>query len=84
MWTDMTRPNGICQSKDEDFHVAESSFQGSTPGVSVRDRQGKVSAHDLWVDSQDNVSLAFTGAQSVDKYIRRASGGKITYASGAW
>ena len=26
MWTDMTRPNDICQSKDGDFYVAESSL----------------------------------------------------------
>jgi hypothetical protein len=58
--------------------VAESSFQGSTPGVSVRDKQGKVlarwdsrSAHGLWVDHQDSVYLALTGAQSVDNYVRR-------------
>jgi hypothetical protein len=44
----------------------------------VRDKQGKVlarwdsrSAHGLWVDNQDNVYLALTGAQSVDKYVRR-------------
>ncbi len=26
MWTNMTRPNDICQSKDGDFYVAESSL----------------------------------------------------------
>ncbi|HZA25401.1 MAG TPA: peptidyl-alpha-hydroxyglycine alpha-amidating lyase family protein [Dehalococcoidia bacterium] len=78
MWTDMARPNDICQSKDGDFYVAESSFQGSTPGISVRDKQGKVlarwdsrSAHGLWVDNQDSVYLALTSTQSVDKYMRR-------------
>ena len=28
-------------------------------------------AHGLWVDSQDNVYLALTGAMSVDKYVKR-------------
>ena len=78
MWTDMTRPNDISQSEDGDFYVAESSLEGSTPGISVRDKQGRTlarwdsrSAHGLWVDSQDSVYLALTGAQSVDKYIKR-------------
>jgi sugar lactone lactonase YvrE len=78
MWTVMTRPNDISQSEDGDFYVAESSLEGSTPGISVRDKQGRTlarwdsrSAHGLWVDSQDSVYLALTGAQSVDKYIKR-------------
>ena len=50
----------------------------STPGISVRDKKGRTlagwdsrSAHGLWVDSQDGVYSALTGAQSVDKYIDR-------------
>ena len=65
------------QHKDGDFYVAESSLEGSTPGISVRDKQGRTlarwdsrSAHGLWVDSQDSVYLALTGAQSVDKYTK--------------
>jgi DNA-binding beta-propeller fold protein YncE len=78
MWTDMTRPNDISEGKDGNFYVAESSLQGSKPRISVRDRQGRViaawesrSAHGLWADSQGNVYLALTGAESVDKYLRQ-------------
>jgi len=78
MWTDMTRPNDISEGKDGNFYVAESSFQGSKPRISVRDRQGKVlsawecrSAHGLWTDSRGDVYLALTGAKSVDKYVRQ-------------
>ena len=78
MWTDMTRPNDISQSVDGDFYIAESTFEGSTPRISVRDKQGKIlsswesrQAHGLWVDKQDSVYLALPGAQSVDKYIRQ-------------
>ena len=78
MWADITRPNDIPQSEDGDFYVAASSLEGSTPGISVRDKKGRTlagwdsrSAHGLWVDSQDSVYSALTGAQSVDKYIDR-------------
>ncbi len=78
MWTDMTRPNDISQTTDGSFCIAESSLEGSTPGISIRDKDGRTqarwdsrSAHGLWVDSQDNVYLALTGAMSVDKYIKR-------------
>ena len=78
MWSDMTRPNDISQSVDGDFYIAESTFEGSTPRISVRDKQGKIlsswesrQAHGLWVDKQDSVYLALPGAQSVDKYIRQ-------------
>ena len=78
MWTDMTRPNDISQSVDGDFYIAESTFEGSTPRITVRDKEGAVlsswesrQAHGLWVDKQDSVYLALPGAQSVDKYIRQ-------------
>ena len=78
MWTDMTRPNDISQSVDGDFYIAESTFEGSTPRITVRDKEGEIlsswesrQAHGLWVDKQDSVYLALPGAQSVDKYIRR-------------
>ena len=78
MWTDMTRPNDISQSVDGDFYIAESTFEGSTPRITVRDKQGGIlsswesrQAHGLWVDKQDSVYLALPGAQSVDKYIRQ-------------
>ena len=72
----MTRPNDISQSVDGDFYIAESTFEGSTPRISIRDKQGQIlsswesrQAHGLWVDKQDSVYLALPGAQSVDKYI---------------
>ena len=78
MWTDMTRPNDISQSVDGDFYIAESTFEGSTPRITVRDKEGEIlsswesrQAHGLWVDKQDSVYLALPGAQSVDKYIRQ-------------
>ncbi len=78
MWTDMTRPNDISQSEDGDFYIAESTFEGSTPRITVRDKEGDIlsswesrQAHGLWVDKQDSVYLALPGAQSVDKYIRQ-------------
>ena len=78
MWTDMTRPNDISQSVDGDFYIAESTFDGSTPRITVRDKEGDIlsswesrQAHGLWVDKQDSVYLALPGAQSVDKYIRQ-------------
>ena len=78
MWTDMTRPNDISQSVDGDFYIAESTFEGSTPRITVRDKEGDIlsswesrQAHGLWVDKQDSVYLALPGAQSVDKYIRQ-------------
>ena len=78
MWTDMTRPNDISQSEDGDFYIAESTFEGSTPRITVRDKEGEIlsswesrQAHGLWVDKQDSVYLALPGAQSVDKYIRQ-------------
>ena len=78
MWTDMTRPNDISQSVDGNFYIAESTFEGSTPRITVRDKEGEIlsswesrQAHGLWVDKQDSVYLALPGAQSVDKYIRR-------------
>ncbi|MFQ6029318.1 MAG: 6-bladed beta-propeller [Dehalococcoidia bacterium] len=78
MWTDLNRPNDIARGTDGAFVIAESSYQGSTPGISIRDKEGGVqarwdsrSAHGLWVDNQDNVYLALTGAQSVDKYLKR-------------
>ena len=78
MWTDMTRPNDISQSVDGDFYIAESTFEGSTPRITVRDKEGEIlsswesrQAHGLWVDRQDSVYLALPGAQSVDKYIRQ-------------
>jgi sugar lactone lactonase YvrE len=78
MWTDLTRPNDISQETDGSFVIAESSVQGSKPRVTIRDRQGKIqgmfqgrSAHGLWVDQQNNIYLALTGAQSVDKYSCR-------------
>ena len=78
MWTDMTRPNDISQSVDGDFYIAESTFEGSTPRITVRDKRGEIlsswesrQAHGLWVDKQDSVYLALPGAQSVDKYIRQ-------------
>ena len=78
MWTDMTRPNDISQSVDGDFYIAESTFEGSTPRIPVRDKEGEIlsswesrQAHGLWVDKQDSVYLALPGAQSVDKYIRQ-------------
>ena len=78
MWTDMTRPNDISQSADGDFYIAESTFEGSTPRITVRDKEGEIlsswesrQAHGLWVDKQDSVYLALPGAQSVDKYIRQ-------------
>lgn len=78
MWTDMNRPNDISQSTNGDFYIAESSSQGSTPGISVRNKEGQVqarwdsrSAHGLWVDNEDNVYLALTGDKTVDKYQRK-------------
>ena len=78
MWTDMTRPNDISQSLDGDFYIAESTFEGSTPRITVRDKEGEIlsswesrQSHGLWVDKQDSVYLALPGAQSVDKYIRQ-------------
>ena len=78
MWTDMTRPNDISQSVDGDFYIAESTFEGSTPRITVRDKEGDIlsswesrQAHGLWVDKQDSVYLALPGAQSVYKYIRQ-------------
>ena len=78
MWTDMKRPNDISQSVDGDFYIAESTFEGSTPRITVRDKEGDIlsswesrQAHGLWVDKQDSVYLALPGAQSVDKYIRQ-------------
>ena len=78
MWTDMTRPNDISQSLDGDFYIAESTFEGSIPRITVRDKAGDIlsswesrQAHGLWVDKQDSVYLALPGAQSVDKYIRQ-------------
>ena len=78
MWTDMTRPNDISQSEDGDFYIAESTFEGSTPRITVRDKEGDIlsswesrQAHGLWVDIQDSVYLALPRAQSVDKYIRQ-------------
>ena len=78
MWTDLVRPNDISQSTDGHFYVAESSIEGTTPGVSVWDKEGRKlarwdsrSAHGLWVDSEDHVYLALTGAKSVDKYLSR-------------
>ena len=78
MWTDMTRPNDISQAVDGDFYIAESTFEGSTPRITVRDKEGEIlsswesrQAHGLWVDKQDSVYLALPGAQSVDKYIRQ-------------
>ena len=78
MWTDMTRPNDLSQSEDGDFYIAESTFEGSTPRITVRDKEGDIlsswesrQAHGLWVDKQDSVYLALPGAQSVDKYIRQ-------------
>ena len=78
MWTDMTRPNDISQSRDGDFYIAESTFEGSIPRITVRDKAGDIlsswesrQAHGLWVDKQDSVYLALPGAQSVDKYIRQ-------------
>ena len=78
MWTDMTRPNDISQSVDGDFYIAESTFEGSTPRITVRDKEGEIlsswesrQAHGLWVDKQDSVYLALPGAQSVYKYIRQ-------------
>ena len=78
MWTDMTRPNDISHSVDGDFYIAESTFEGSTPRITVRDKEGEIlsswesrQAHGLWVDKQDSVYLALPGAQSVDKYIRQ-------------
>ena len=78
MWTDMTRPNDISQSVDGDFYIAESTFEGSTPRITVRNKEGEIlsswesrQAHGLWVDKQDSVYLALPGAQSVDKYIRQ-------------
>ena len=78
MWTDMTRPNDISQSVDGDFYIAESTFEGSTPRITVRDKEGEIlsswesrQAHGLWVDRQDSVYLALPGAQRGDKYIRQ-------------
>lgn len=78
MWTDLVRPNDISQSTDGHFYVAESSIEGTTPGISVWDKEGRKlarwdsrSAHGLWVDSDDHVYLALTGAKSVDKYLSR-------------
>ena len=78
MWTDMNRPNDISQSTNGDFYIAESSFQGSTPGISVRNKEGQVQArwdsrkaHGLWVDNEDNVYLALHQDNTVDKYQRK-------------
>jgi DNA-binding beta-propeller fold protein YncE len=78
MWTDLHRPTDITMDRDGVFCISEVSVQGSSPRVSVMDKQGKLlarwnsrSAHGLWVDSRGDIYLALTGDKSVDKYVRR-------------
>ena len=77
MWTDMNRPQDICVDKEGVFYTCERVGEdGSSPQVSVLDRDGNVlarwqcrGAHGLWVDSRGDIYLGLRVDQSVDKYV---------------
>jgi DNA-binding beta-propeller fold protein YncE len=78
MWTDIHRPTDIATDREGNFYVSELEAAGSSPRVSVLDKEGNVlsrwdsrSAHGLWVDSRGDIYLALTGDHSVDKYVRQ-------------
>ena len=87
MWTDLHRPTDIVVDKDGSFYVSEYALDGSSPRISILDKQGKVlarwdsrSAHGLWVDPRGDIYLALSRGvrqtdpslvNSVDKYIRK-------------
>lgn len=78
MWTDLHRPTDICMDKEGNVYVSEIAVDGSSPRISVLDKQGRVlarwnsrSAHGLWADSRGDIYLALTGNKSVDKYVRQ-------------
>ena len=67
MWTDLHRPTDIVVDKDGSFYVSEYALDGSSPRISILDKQGKVlarwdsrSAHGLWVDPRGDIYLALS------------------------
>ena len=77
-WTGMGGPNDISQGPDGLFYICEQAADGNPSRLCIRDGDGAVlarwdlqrHAHGLWVDSQGDIYLGLTIAQSVDKYVR--------------